>query len=93
MKCIACGSRSLIAGIVRENGGGAELRFYPIDQSLLKQFFSSGTRVRSYGCLHCHNLQLALDFNEGDLKRYQQFEGEQPSILERINSDPKNLED
>ena len=93
MKCVACGSKALIAGVVRENGGGAELRFYPSDQSLLKQLFSSGTRVRSYGCLHCHNLQLAVDFNEGDLERYQQFEGEQPSILERINSDPKNLED
>jgi len=94
MKCIACGSRALIAGIVRENGGGAELRFYPSDQSLLKQLFlSSGTRVRSYGCLHCHNLQLAVDFNEGDLERYQQFEGEQPDVLERINSNPKKLED
>ena len=93
MKCVACGSKALIAGVVRENGGGAELRFYPSDQSLLKQLFSSGTRVRSYGCLHCQNLQLAVDFNEGDLERYQQFQGQQPSILERINSDPKNLED
>ena len=67
MKCVACGSKALIAGVVRENGGGAELRFYPSDQSLLKQLFlSSGTRVRSYGCLHCHNLQLAVDFNEGE---------------------------
>ena len=95
MKCIACGSEALIAGTVRENGGGAEIRFYPSDQSLLKQFFlSSGTReVRSYGCLHCQNLQFSVDFNEGDLERYQQFEGEQPGVLERINSDPKKLKD
>ena len=94
MKCTACGSKALIAGIVRENGGGAELRFFPSDQSILKQLFlSSGTRVRSYGCLHCQNLQFAVDFNEGDLERYQQFEGEQPGVLERINSDPKELED
>ncbi len=37
MKCIACGSEAMIEGTVRENGGGAELRFYPRDRSLLKQ--------------------------------------------------------
>jgi len=85
----------MIEGTVRENGGGAEVRFYPRDRSLLQQLFlSSGSReVRAYGCLHCQNLQLGVDFNESDLERYQQFEGEQPSILERINSDPKKLED
>jgi hypothetical protein len=95
MKCIACGSEAMIAGTVRENGGGAEVRFYPSDRSLLKQLFlsSSSREVRSYGCLHCHHLQFAVDFNEGDLERYQQFEGEQPGVLERINSDPKKLED
>ena len=95
MKCIACGSEAMIEGAVRENGGGAELRFYPSDRPLLKQlFFSSSTReVRAYGCLHCQNLQLGVDFNERDLERYQQFEGEQPNVLERINSNPKKLED
>jgi hypothetical protein len=38
-------------------------------------------------------LQLGVDFNEGDLERYQQFEGEQPGVLERINSNPKTLKD
>ena len=95
MKCIACGSEAMIEGTVRNNDGGAEVRFYPSDRPLLKQlFFSSGTReVRAYGCLHCQNLQLAVDFKEGDLERYQHFEGEQPSVLERINSDPKKLKD
>jgi hypothetical protein len=37
-------------------------------------------------------LQLAVEFNEDDLERYQQFEGEQPGVLERINSEPKKLE-
>lgn len=94
MKCIACGSESLIEGIVRDSAGG-EVRFYPSDRSLLQQLlFSSGTRgVRAYGCVHCQNLQFAIDFKEGDLERYQQFEGEQPSVLERINSDPKKLRD
>lgn len=95
MKCTACGSASLIEGTVRDNNGGAQVRFYPSDGSLLKQlFFSSGTReVRAYGCIRCQNLQLAVDFNEDDLERYQQFEGEQPGVLERINSEPKKLAD
>lgn len=95
MKCIACGSEAMIEGTVRDDNGGARVRFYPSDRPLLKQlFFSSGTReVRAYGCLHCQNLQLGVDFNESDLERYQKFEGEQPDVLERINSNPKKLED
>lgn len=31
-------------------------------------------------------------FTERDLERYQEFEGQQPDVLERINSDPKKLE-
>jgi hypothetical protein len=38
-------------------------------------------------------LQLAVEFNEKDLERYQQFEGEQPGVLERINSEPKELDE
>ena len=48
-----------------------------------------GTRsIRAYGCVHCQHLQLAVDFTEKDLQKYQQFEGEQPGMLEQINSDP-----
>ena len=94
MKCIACGSEALIDGTVRDNIGGEEVRFYPSNRPLLQRIFYSGTReVRAYGCLHCQNLQLAVDFKESDLERYQQFEGEQPGVLERINSSPKKLED
>ena len=42
--------------------------------------------------VHCQNLQIAVEFNESDLERYQQFEGVQPDVLERINSNPKKLE-
>ena len=94
MKCIACGSQALIEGTVRDNSSGGEVRFYPSGRPLLQRIFYSGTReVRAYGCLHCQNLQFAVDFKENDLERYQQFDGEQPSVLERINSDPKKLED
>ncbi len=51
--------------------------------------FGIGLReVRAYGSIHCQHLQLAVNFTEEDLHQYQQFEGEQPSVLERINSEP-----
>ena len=93
MKCIACGSASLIEGTVRDSNGGT-VRFYPSDLPTLKAVFGIGNReVRAYGCVHCQNLQFGVDFNERDLGRYQQFEGEQPDVLERINSDQKKLKD
>lgn len=94
MKCTACGSAALIEGNVVDNSSGGEIGFSPSDRALIKRLLGIGTRaVRAYGCLHCHNLQFAVDFKESDLERYQQFEGEQPGVLERINSDPKQLKD
>lgn len=73
---------------------GEVVKFYPNDLPKLKAMFYLGTKeVRAYGCIHCHNLQLAVDFKESDFERYQQFEGEQPGVLERINSDPKKLKE
>jgi len=43
-------------------------------------------RIVSYGCIRCRTLQLTVDFNEGDIQKYQEFEGQQPGVLERINS-------
>lgn len=92
MKCTACGSTALIEGTVGDNSAGGEIAYYPSDRPLIKRLLGMGTRsVRAYGCLHCHNLQFAVDFKENDLERYQQFEGEQPGVLERINSEPKKL--
>jgi hypothetical protein len=91
MKCIACGSAALIEGTIRD-GQASMVRFYPSDLPALKLSFGIGSReVRAYGCIHCQSLQLAVEFSESDLKRYQQFEGVQPDVLERLNSDPKNL--
>ena len=93
MKCTACGSSLLVEGTVISSGDGSTFGFYPSDLPSLKVAFGIGHRdVRAYGCIHCQNLQLAVDFNESDLERYQQFEGEQPDVLERINSNPKKLE-
>lgn len=83
MKCVACGSSALVEGTLIDNPSG----FKPKEYSTLKSLFGVGTReVRAYGCIRCQHLQLAVSFSEEDLQRYQQFEGEQPGVLERINS-------
>jgi hypothetical protein len=93
MKCVACGSTSLVEGALIDSSGSTTARFKPEDVSTWKSMFGLGVRgVRAYGCVHCHHLQLAVDFGEDDSQRYQQFEGEQPSILERLNSEPDEIE-
>ena len=92
MKCTACGSSSLVMGAIMV-GDGSTPGFYPSDIGSLKRIFGIGNRkIQAYGCVHCRNLQFTVEFTERDLERYQEFEGEQPGVLERINSDPKKLE-
>jgi hypothetical protein len=56
------------------------------DVGVFKSMFGVGIRpIRAYGCVHCNHLQLAVDFTDKDRQKYQQFEGEQPNVLERIN--------
>ena len=87
MKCSACGSTALVEGSLMDNSSGGRLVFQPADMSTLRKMFGMGSRkTRSYACIHCRNLQLAVDFNEGDFQKYQEFEGQQPGVLERINS-------
>jgi hypothetical protein len=89
MKCASCGSTALVEGTVKGNDGST-LDFYPSDTTLLRRIFAIGGRpVRAYGCAHCRHLQFAVDFREEDLERHQQFEGEQPNVLERLNSGPE----
>ena len=91
MKCTACGSSSLVVGTISADGSTPS--FCPSDMPALKRIFGIGNRaIQAYGCVHCRNLQFSVEFTERDLERYQQFEGEQPDVLERINSNPKNLE-
>ena len=93
MKCVACGSSVLVEGSLLDSGGSA-VAFKPAAVSILKSMFGVGTRsIRAYGCIRCQHLQLAVDFTDRDLQRYQQFEGEQPGVLERINSEPKKSEE
>ncbi len=91
MKCIACGSTALVTGTISDNSSGGSIVFKPDDVSIWKSMFGVGARkVRCYGCVHCQHLQLAVDFSEKDVQRYNQFEGERPSVLELINSESES---
>ena len=87
MKCAACGSANLVEGSLLD-AGNQDVKFKPGDTPLLKWIFGVGLRqVRAYGCVHCGHLQLAVKFKEDDLRRHQEFEGQQPDVLERLNSE------
>ncbi len=87
MKCSACGSTALVAGSLMDTASGGRLAFQPSDLSTLKAVFGMGSRrIVTYGCIHCRTLQLTVEFNEKDIQKYQEFEGQQPGVLERINS-------
>jgi hypothetical protein len=85
MKCLACGSESLVGGTLLEGSSGGTIVFKLDDVRIWKSMLGIGTRpVRSFGCVHCGYLQFAVDFSEKDKQRYSQFEGEQPGVLERL---------
>jgi hypothetical protein len=89
MNCSACGSEALVGGTIMNSSDGGKVAFRIDDVPTWKSMFGVGTRsIRAFGCVHCQHLQLAVDFSEKDLLKYQQFEGEQPGVLERINSEP-----
>ena len=88
MKCLACGGESLVGGTVYDNSSVGNAVFKLDDVPIWKSLFGLGTRnVRAHGCVHCGHLQLSVDFSEKDRLRIQQFEGEQPGILERLASE------
>jgi hypothetical protein len=88
MKCVACGGEGLVGGVLASGSGTDDVRFRPADSSYLSKFLGLGSKtVRAYGCVRCGHLQLAVEFNEEDLRRFLEFEGQQPSILERINEE------
>lgn len=88
MKCVACGSVSVVEGNLINMSEGGMSAFKLKDVSTWKSVFGIGTRkVYAYGCVNCNHLQLAVDFSDKDRERYLQFEGEQPGVLERINAE------
>ena len=88
MKCVACGGESLIEGKLGAGHGTDDVRFRPADNSYLKAMLGLGSKpVRAYGCAHCGHVQLAVEFDEEDLRRFLEFEGKQPSVLERLGEE------
>ena len=78
----------MVGGTLLENSGGGNVVFRIDDGPKWKGLFGLGTRgLRAYGCVHCKHLQFIVDFTEKDVERYRQFEGEQPGILERLETD------
>lgn len=85
MNCNSCGSANLIEGTVADNDGGTTSVFVPKDKPFYKKIFGAGgSKILSYACLHCGNLQFIVDFSEKEKAKYIEFEGKQPSLLERI---------
>lgn len=89
MKCVACGSASLVEGELVDMRGGKMGTFKLGGVSKWKSLFGVGIRgVRAYGRVNCLHLQFAVDFSEDDVRRYRQFEGEpQLGVLERVNAE------
>ncbi len=88
MNCVACGSTNLIEGNILDEGGSTKLNFKMRDVSMWKAVFGIGVReVSAKACVHCGHLHLNVNFSDEDKQRYQKFEGQQPDLLKRIESD------
>jgi hypothetical protein len=88
MKCVACGGEGLVEGVLASGSGSDDVRFRLADTPRLKWLLGLGSKpVRAYGCVHCGHLQLAVEFDEEDLRRFLEFEGQQPSVLERLGEE------
>ena len=88
MKCVACDGEGLVDGALASASGTDDVCFRPVGSSYLKLYLGRGSKpVRAYGCVRCGHLQLAVEFEEEDLRRFLEFEGRQPSVLERLNDD------
>ncbi|CAN5219711.1 hypothetical protein BH20ACI2_BH20ACI2_27870 [soil metagenome] len=85
MECVRFGAAAIIEGSLMELSGGGSISFLSADTSFLKSIFGSGSRkIGAHACLHCSHLELTVEFTEKDRKRYQEFDGPQPGVLDRI---------
>jgi len=85
MECVRCGATAVVEGMLMDTGGGGGLAFLLKDTSMFKSIFGIGSRkVIGRACVHCSHLELTVEFSEKDKKRYQEFDGPQPGVLERI---------
>ena len=85
MECVRCKATAMIEGSLMEGSGGGDVYFCAKERSLMKRIFSLGSRkIKAYACLHCSHLELMVEFTDKDRKRYQEFDGPQPGVLDRI---------
>ena len=90
MKCVGCGSSALVEGYLQSDDAST-FGFQLVDVGSMRSMLGIGRRkVRAYGCIRCGNLQFGVDFTDKDRQRYQQFEGTQPAVLDRINTESDN---
>lgn len=88
MKCVACGSTNLVEGNILNESGGTKLSFKPLEVSMWKAVFGYGVQeVSAFACVHCGHLHLNVNFSDEDKQNYLKFEGQQPDLLERIESE------
>jgi hypothetical protein len=87
MTCVGCGSTALIEGNLQGSQDGSRIDFQLADAGPLKRLFGSGRKVHAFGCIRCGHLQFSVQFTDKDRQRYQQFEGAQPGVLDRINTE------
>lgn len=94
MNCNSCGSSNVIEGTIINSGdGGSAALFVSKDKPLYKKIFGmGGNKILSFACVHCGNLQMMVEFSEKDKTRYVEFEGRQPSLLERISDESESSE-
>ena len=86
MECVRCGATAMIEGSLMEGSAGGDVYFCPNEISYMKRMFSIGNRkIKTYACLHCSHLELMVEFTDRDRKRYQDFDGPQPGVLDRIS--------
>ena len=88
MKCAACGSTNLIEGNILDESGGTKYNFKPLAVSMWKAVFGFGVQpISAAACVHCGHLQLHVNFSDEDKLRYLEFEGQQPDLLKRIETE------
>ena len=78
----------MIEGKIYNSDGGGIGNFIPKDKPYFKKIFGiGGSKISAHACMHCNNLQFMVNFSEEERLRYIKFEGQQPSLLERINEE------
>ena len=86
MECVRCGATEIVEGSLMDTGAGGGVAFLSADTTYFKQIFGAGSRkVLAYACVHCSHLELMVEFTDKDRKRYQEFNGPQPGVIERID--------